>query len=71
MTIIWSNPLRTSEIIAAASDILDAVPAEIAGLWWAPGYPELTTVQMVTAAARDPRWIGVMDAAGSKPLAEI
>lgn len=26
---------------------IGAVPADIPGLWWAPGYPELTTGQLI------------------------
>ena len=32
--------------------VLNASPAGIPGLWNAPGYPELTTAQMLQAAQR-------------------
>jgi hypothetical protein len=37
--------------IQEAVKILGATPADIAGLWNAPGYPELTTGQLMHAAA--------------------
>jgi hypothetical protein len=33
-----------------AAKRLGAVPADIPGLWFAPGYPELTTGQLVSIA---------------------
>jgi hypothetical protein len=36
--------------INEAATILGATPADVAGLWNAPGYPELTTAQMMYIA---------------------
>lgn len=41
--------LNEAEILAIAA-IIGATPADIPGLWNAPGYPELTTAQMVQVA---------------------
>lgn len=38
--------------IEAAAKIVGATPADIPGLWNAPGYPELTTGQLLQIAAR-------------------
>lgn len=38
-------------IILDAARRLNAVPADIPGLWTAPGYPELTTSQLLQIAA--------------------
>ena len=37
--------------ILEMSKRIDAVPADIVGLWYAPGYPELTTSQMLQVAS--------------------
>lgn len=37
--------------IEQAAKALNATPSDIAGLWNAPGYPELTTNQLVQIAA--------------------
>lgn len=36
--------------VQEAAQILGATPADIGGLWNAPGYPELTTAQMMLIA---------------------
>lgn len=36
--------------VALAAARLNATPADIPGLWNAPGYPELTTGQLLNAA---------------------
>lgn len=38
--------------IEQAAEKLGAVPADIPGLWCVPGYPELTTGQLLDAAGR-------------------
>ncbi|PTR06472.1 MULTISPECIES: hypothetical protein [unclassified Novosphingobium] len=40
--------------IEQAAAKIGAVPADILGLWWAPGYPELTTGQLIDAARQLP-----------------
>jgi hypothetical protein len=37
---------------------LGAVPADIPGLWYAPGYPELTDYQLLDAACKVPMTLG-------------
>lgn len=47
---------RRANMIQAAANILGAVPADgpIPGLWNVPGYPELTTGQLLQIAAERP-----------------
>lgn len=35
------------EAMRAAAEKMNAKPADIPGLWWVPGYPELTTNQLL------------------------
>jgi len=43
--------IKMNPIVEAARK-LNATPANIPGLWNAPGYPELTTGQLLSAAGR-------------------
>jgi hypothetical protein len=44
--------------IQQAARRLGAMPADMPGLWWAPGYPELTDYQLLDAASRTPMTVG-------------
>jgi hypothetical protein len=42
-----TDPKSIAEKVAV---LLGAVPADVPGLWWLPGYPELTTGQLLQIA---------------------
>ena len=41
-----------NEAAKRAAELIGATPADIPGLWNAPGYPELTTGQLLQIAAK-------------------
>lgn len=41
------KPMRGREIVQTAAAELGATPADMPGLWNLPGYPELTSAQLV------------------------
>ncbi len=45
------HPIHGLSVIEAA-ELIGAVPADIPGLWFAVGYPELTTGQLLDIANR-------------------
>lgn len=45
--------------LAQAARILNATPADLPGLWNAPGYPELTDWQLIHAASSRPALSGL------------
>ena len=48
----FTGPVRLSDHIAECARKLGATPADMPGLWNVPGYPELTTAQMLSAATQ-------------------
>ncbi len=46
--ITFTGPIRLTDHIANCAARLGATPADIPGLWNIPGYPELTTAQMLS-----------------------
>jgi hypothetical protein len=44
----------TYQLITSARDKIGALPSDIPGLWFVPGYPELTTAQMLQIASKVP-----------------
>ena len=46
--------LRQEMAVNSAAGRLGATPADVPGLWNLPGYPELTTGQLLEVASRAP-----------------
>jgi hypothetical protein len=47
---MMNGGLAQAHAIENAARRIGAAPADLPGLWTAPGYPELTTAQMLDAA---------------------